>query len=80
MCVYREYTTLADATSAWGSIYGIGETAAASTITVSGKQYGTTIATGDEGTVIQCEYVTGMILHGSGFCKDNHGGKYKLMF
>lgn len=75
-----EYTTLADATYGWGSIYGIGGSATATTGSVNGKQYGTAIATGDKGTVIQCEYVTGMSLHGSGRCKDNHGGKYKLMF
>jgi hypothetical protein len=75
-----EYTTVADAAYSWGSIYGSGGSATASTSTVSGKQYGTAIATGDKGTLIECEYVTGMSVHGSGFCKDNHGGKYKLMF
>ncbi len=75
-----EYTTMADAAYGWGSIYGTGGSATASTGTVSGKQYGTAVATGDKGTVINCEYVTGMSLHGSGACKDNHGGKYKLMF
>lgn len=75
-----EYTTVADAAYGWGSIYGAGGSATASTGAVSGKQYGTAVATGDKGTVINCEYVTGMSLHGSGACKDNHGGKYKLMF
>jgi hypothetical protein len=75
-----EYTTTADATYGWGSIYSASGSASASTSTVSGKQYGTAVATGDKGTVIDCEYVTSMSLHGSGACKDNHGGKYKLMF
>jgi len=75
-----EYTTTADAAYGWGSIYSTGGFATASTGTVNGKQYGTAVATGDKGTVIECEYVTSMSLHGSGACKDNHGGKYKLMF
>jgi hypothetical protein len=75
-----EYTTTADAAYGWGSIYGSGGSATASTGTFNGKQYGTAVATGDKGTVIDCEYVTSMSLHGSGACKDNHGGKYKLMF
>jgi hypothetical protein len=75
-----EYTTVADAAVGWGSIYSSTGSASASTVSTSNKQYGTAVATGDKGTVIQCEYVTGMSGHGSGACKDNHGGKYKLMF
>jgi hypothetical protein len=75
-----EYTTTADAAYGWGSIYGGGGSTTVSAGAVSGKQYGTAVATGDKGTLIDCEYVTGMSLHGSGACKDNHGGKYKLMF
>jgi|SRR5208283_2170992 len=75
-----EYTTIADATYGWGTIYGTGGSATASTGTVGGKHYGSATATGNKGTIIECEYVTGVSNHGSGFCKDNHGGKYKLMF
>jgi hypothetical protein len=75
-----EYTTVANAAYGWGSIYSSTGSASASAVTVSGRQYGSAIATGDKGTVVECEYVTGMSVHGSGACKDNHGGKYKLMF
>jgi hypothetical protein len=42
---------------------------------------GSAIATGDKGTIIQCEYITSAWNGGgSGACKDNHDVLYKLMF
>jgi hypothetical protein len=75
-----EYTTVANGTVGWGAIYGSLGNAAASASTVSRKQEGTAILTGDKGIVIDCEYVTTPGGHGSGVCKDNHSVKYKLMF
>jgi len=75
-----EYSTVANGTVGWGAIYGSAGNATASGVTINRKQEGTAILTGDKGTVIDCEYVTSPNSHGSGVCKDNHGGKYRLMF
>jgi hypothetical protein len=84
-----EYVTLAGGQVSWGSIYasvygpkgsasGSGSSFASST---EAKQRGTAIATGDKGTIIQCEYITSVWNGGgTGACKDNHDVLYKLMF
>lgn len=46
----------------------------------SGCQYGSFVATGDKGTVLQGEYWVNLTNHGSGFAKDNHGNLYKFMW
>lgn len=75
-----EYSTVASGTVGWGAIYNSAGTATALATSISRKQEGTAILTGDKGTVIDCEYVTSPNGHGSGACKDNHGVKFKLMF
>jgi hypothetical protein len=85
-----EYVTLAGGQTNWGNIYAtvygpngkaVSGTSTAVSSTTDAKQRGTAIATGDKGTIIQCEYVTSAWNGGgSGACKDNHDVLYKLMF
>jgi hypothetical protein len=84
-----EYVTIAGGQTEWGviyaSVYGAGGTASGSGTMVGSrvgsKQRGTAIATGEKGTIIQCEYVTSAWnAAGTGACKDNKGVLYKLMF
>jgi hypothetical protein len=84
-----EYVTLAGGQIGWGTIYASvyspkGSASGSSTSVTSSteaKQHGTAIATGDKGTIIQCEYITSAWNGaGSGGCKDNHDVLYKLMF
>lgn len=85
---HGEYISSASQPANWGNIYAAvyGSEGAAygnsGSTTKSGlfTAYGTAIATGDKGTVIDCEYVTSSLVHGSGACKDNNGGRYKLIF
>jgi hypothetical protein len=86
-----EYATVSEGTTSWGTIYSnvygnVGATPISlrdNTQVVGGTRSrsarGSAIATGDRGTIIQCEYITGATA-GSGACEDNHGTKYKLMF
>jgi len=47
---------------------------------LSARQEGQAIATG-EGEVVECEYVvSAWTAHGSGACKDREGNLHKLMF
>lgn len=84
-----EYVTMPSGEVTWGSIYasvyGPNGSASGSGSTFSSRtdarQRGTAIATGDKGTIIQCEYFTSALNGGgAGGCKDNHGVLYKLMF
>jgi hypothetical protein len=84
-----EYVTVLTEESSWGSIYasvyGRGALTTASgtqrSRSQSSQQYGTAIATGDKGTIIQCEYVMSLRNRaGTGACEDNHKVKYKVMF
>lgn len=82
-----EYSTVVDAAVAWGSIYSsvYGPRGAAygnansTSVVTGGKNEGSAILTGDQGTILECEYISSFG-HGSGACKDNHDNKYKLMF
>jgi hypothetical protein len=83
--VSGEYITFAHTPVNWGSIYAKVYGTEGSTFTSGaslGKsnQYGTAVATGDKGFVIDCEYVTTALTHGSGACADKEGTLYKLMF
>jgi len=80
-----EYITAARQPANWGNIYAAvygSEGAAYGSSGSKSNQYGTAIVTGDKGTVMDCEYVTDTyaLVHGSGACKDNKGGRYKLIF
>jgi hypothetical protein len=84
-----EYVTVLTEESSWGSIYasvyGQGALATATgtqrSRSQSSQQYGTAIATGDKGTIIQCEYVMSLRNRsGTGACEDNHKIRYKVMF
>jgi hypothetical protein len=83
--VSGEYLTYAHVPVNWGSVYArvYGTEGSAFTANSSpGKsnQYGTAVATGDKGSVVDCEYVTSALAHGSGACTDKQGTLYKLMF
>jgi hypothetical protein len=80
-----EYVTLAHVPLNWGSIYAkvYGTQGSSFTGNASlGKsnQYGTAVVTGDKGSVVDCEYVTTALTHGSDACVDKQGTLYKLMF
>lgn len=81
--LHGEYITSARQSANWGSIYAAvygSEGAAYGNSGSKSNQYGTAIVTGDRGTVMDCEYVTNSLVHGSGACTDNNGGRYKLIF
>jgi hypothetical protein len=83
--VSGEYITFAHVPVNWGSVYAevYGTQGSAYTSGASlGKsnQYGTAVVTGDKGSVVDCEYVTTALTHGSGACADKQGTLYKLMF
>jgi hypothetical protein len=80
-----EYLTYAHLPVNWGSVYAkvYGTEGSAFTSGSSlGKsnQYGTPVVTGDKGSVVDCEYVTTALTHGSGACVDKNGTLHKLMF
>jgi hypothetical protein len=83
--VSGEYITFAHVPVSWGSIYAKVYGTEGSAFTSGaplGKsnQYGTAVVTGDKGLVVDCEYVTTALTHGSGACADKQGTLYKLMF
>ena len=76
-----EYVTVADDTTTWGSVFAGGSTINGYAVATQGKQRGSAIVTGNQGTTIQCEYVTSASSpSGYGSCRDNHEKIYKLMF
>jgi hypothetical protein len=80
-----EYLTFAHMPVNWGNIYAkvYGTEGSAYTNASSlgrSNQYGTAVVTGDKGSVVDCEYVTTALAHGSGACTDKQGTLYKLMF
>lgn len=83
-----EYIVVQNATVGWGSVYGSGTTSAgfssatasSTSIGIHGQRYGSSIVTGDKGTVLDCEFTVGMNGHGTGMCKDNHDAHYRMMF
>lgn len=76
-----EYVTIVNAAVAWGSIYSSVYSASGTSVGVAGENRGTVIMTGDQSTILNCEYVSSSWSgHGTGACEDNHGVKYKLMF
>ena len=80
-----EYLTYAHIPLNWGSVYaqvyGTGGSAYTNNAPQgSFIQYGTAVVTGDAGTVVDCEYVTSSLTHGSGACANKNGTLYKLMF
>jgi hypothetical protein len=77
--LHGEYSTVRGGAMAWGSIYSGGGVANGYAGSVPLSARGSAILTGNKGTVINCEYISG-VRNGSGACEDNHGTKYKLMF
>ncbi len=83
--VNGEYLTYAHVPVNWGSVYAKvygteGSAFTANSSAGKSNQYGTAVATGDKGSVVDCEYVTTALTHGSGACTDKQGTLYKLMF
>lgn len=70
--------------STWGSIYGLGSTASASSKTnytaTENSEQGTVIMTCSDKNVLQCEYIVNRDNHGSGFCRDNKSKKYRFIY
>jgi hypothetical protein len=86
--VSGEYVTVTNMAIGWGSVYSSvsGSAGYASgggsgmSIAAGGRRYGSAILTNEQHSVVDCEYVVGFSGHGTGYCSDNHGVKYKLMF
>lgn len=75
------YLTIANTDTTWGRIYyGVGRSAGFSARTTSDVQHGSAVAVGDRGTTIECEYVLELFKGGYGYCSDNRGRKYRIMF
>lgn len=73
--VKGEYITVTDA-STWGGIYG-----AYGGITANATQRGSAVAADGQGFVIQCEYTADVFSGGgTGFCRDNQDGTYRMTF
>jgi hypothetical protein len=73
--VSGEYLTFAHLPANWGNIYAKvygteGSAYTANSSAGKSNQYGTAVATGDKGSVVDCEYVTTALTHGSGACTD----------
>lgn len=72
-----EYTTVASGITGWGTTFSSVYTVNLS----SDLQRGSAIATGNRGTVIDCEYVVRSgSATGYGVCRDNKKRTYRLMF
>lgn len=86
--VKGEYSVVTNAVVGWGSVYSSvysGTSSATANgsgmvVATGGKRQGSAVLTGDKGTVLDCEFLVGANPHGAGACKDNHGGKYKMLF
>lgn len=76
-----EYSLVANAAVGWGSIYGSGGSAGATTVAVGGRRYGAAVLTGSNHSVLDCEFTVGSLnAHGTGTCKSNGGELYRMMF
>jgi hypothetical protein len=76
-----EYVTIVNAAVGWGSIYSSVYSASSTAVSVAGQNRGTVIMTGNQGTILNCEYLSSSWSgHGAGAGEDNQGVKYKLMF
>ncbi len=79
-----EYRTLRSGATGWGAIFSQGGATAVGTINTRSAEYrGVAIASGAQGTVIECEYVTSSSSRrpeGYGACRDNHARIYRLVF
>lgn len=85
--VKGEYQVVTQGIIGWGSVYSSvssGTTTASGSATATsigiGKREGAAMLVGDQGMVLQCEFIMGLETHGTGYCKDNRNGKYRLMF
>lgn len=74
-----EYSTVVS--GSWGAIFASGAggaTASAQGMSVGFAQRGAAVAVCPGGRTIECEYVSSG--RGTGYCRDNRGGRYRLMF
>jgi len=69
------------ASTSWGTIYHAGGVTSASSNSAStpNTQRGSAIIVCPNKRVIDCEYVVNRNNHGSGYCNDNEGNRYRLM-
>lgn len=78
-----EYTVMRGGSVEWGSIYALGETTPAATATsrrMERLNQGTAIATGSQGTVLECEFLADSLAgNAQGTCRDNKGNTYRMV-
>lgn len=74
-----EYSATRAGGSSWGSIYYSGGSATSNGYYSSSVAKGSAILTGQD-TIIECEFLAGGGLHGSGSCRDQAGDFYKFIF
>ena len=73
--------------ASWGNIYswglGFGNTMSTASTNVKitpNTNIGSAILVCPDKNIIECEYIVNRDLHGSGFCRDKAGTKYKFIF
>lgn len=74
-----EYSTIQRPTEGWGLIYGMAGASLASSNAARGNK-GAAIVVCEDKRTIECEYLTSGYTTGNGYCKDNRGASYRLMF
>jgi hypothetical protein len=83
-----EYSVVQGGNVSWGSVYASVYSPAGTAsgnansvgVTSAGARRGAAILTGDEGSILDCEFVVGMNGHGTGACRGKDDTKYRMMF
>ena len=75
-----EYSTIPSGSQSWGQIYSLYGSANVVTATSSRSNRGSAVVICVSGIAIECEYLTSGLTTGNGFCKDNKGAGYRLMY
>jgi hypothetical protein len=73
-----EYSTLPRG-AIWGGIYNAASGTAQSSV-AAGMGKGSAVVVCGGGFTMECEYVTSGLTTGNGYCRDNRGTSYRLMF
>lgn len=76
-----EYSTIPSGTRSWGGIYNTGGLVGAlGSGTTSASHRGSAVVICEGGFTMECEYMTSGLTTGNGFCNDNKGVRYRLMY
>ena len=77
-----EYVTGGGRVATWGRVYSnVGGPATMHLVAGTPlTQRGSAVAICPGGRSMECEYITSGLSSGTGYCSDNRGGRYRLMF